>query len=211
MIHELRTYTFYGGKLPAYLKLAEEVGRPIRGNDYGTNLGYWTPEFGALNQIWHLWQYEDLGERAASRAKLAQNQAWRNDYVANIQGLIQKQEIRFLNPVVEFKPPAGTGNVYELRHYRAKTGRAAAWLERFKAVMPAREKYSPNVCIWAGEAPHPNNILHLWAYGDLKQRADIRAEAGKDPEWRAFLATAGEDLMAMSSIVLTPTTYSPLQ
>ena len=197
--------------MPAYLKLAEEVGRPIRGNDYGTNLGYWTTEFGTLNQIWHLWQYEDLGERAALRAKLAQNQAWRNDYAAKVGGLIKQQEIQFLNPVVEFKPPAGTGNIYELRHYRTRTGLAAAWLERFKAIMPVREKYSQNVCIWGGEAPHPNNVLHMWAYGDLGQRADMRAELGKDPEWRAFLAKAGGELETMSSIVLKPTNYSPLQ
>ena len=79
MIHELGTYPFHGGKLPAYLKLAEEVGRPIRGNDYGTNLGYWTPEFGTLNQIWHLWQYEDLGARAAFvfQSNLQRHPTWR--------------------------------------------------------------------------------------------------------------------------------------
>ena len=37
MIHELRTYTFHPGKQPEYLKFAEEIGRPIRGNDYGLN------------------------------------------------------------------------------------------------------------------------------------------------------------------------------
>jgi len=211
MIHELRTYTFHVGKLPQYLKLAEEVGRPVRGDDYGVNLGYWTTEFGTLNQIWHLWRYEDLAERTALRAKLAQNQAWKNDYVANIVGLIKKQEIRFLNPVVEFKPPEGSGNIYELRHYQVQTGRAAAWLDNFKAVMPVREKYSKNVCIWGGEAPFPNNVTHMWAYSDLAQRASIRAELAKDPDWRAFLAKAGGDLVEMTSIVLTPTNYSPLQ
>ena len=209
MIHELRTYTFHGGQLPAYLKIAEEVGRPIRANDYGVNLGYWTSEFGTLNQIWHLWRYEDMAERAALRAKLAQNQAWKNDYVAKIRGLIKKQEICFLNPVVEFKAPTSTGNVYELRHYRVKMGQAPAWLERFKAIMPVREKYSPNVCIWSGEAPHPNNVMHMWVYDDLKQRAEARAECAKDPDWRAFLASAAGDLVEMSSIVLMPTNYSP--
>ena len=47
MIYELRTYTFHAGKLPAYLKLQEEVGRPVRGDDYGKCHGYWTAEFGA--------------------------------------------------------------------------------------------------------------------------------------------------------------------
>ena len=34
-----------------YLKAAETIGRPARGNNYGINHGYWTAEFGALNQI----------------------------------------------------------------------------------------------------------------------------------------------------------------
>jgi len=209
MIHELRTYTFQPGKLPIYLKIAEEVGRPIRGNDYGTNLGYWTSEFGKLNQIWHLWQYEDMAEREALRAKLAQNQAWKNDYVAKIRDLINKQEICFLNPVVDFKAPSSTGNVYELRHYQVRTGKAAGWLEQFKAIMPVREKYSPNVCIWGGEAPYPNNVMHMWVYDDLKQRAEARAACAKDPDWQAFFGKAGPDLVEMNSTVLMPTNYSP--
>ena len=63
MIYEMRTYTFHMGKLPAYLELARNVGRPVRGQNYGTNHGYWTSEFGSLNQIWHLWSYPSLDER----------------------------------------------------------------------------------------------------------------------------------------------------
>src|SRR3954471_5404369 len=73
MIYELRTYTFHQGKLPAYLALARDVGRPVRGQDYGTCHGYWTAEFGALNQVWHMWSYSSLDERAKMRDALAQN------------------------------------------------------------------------------------------------------------------------------------------
>ena len=59
MVYELRCYTLLPGKMPEYLKAAETIGRPARGNNYGVNHGYWTAEFGALNQIWHLWK-DDL-------------------------------------------------------------------------------------------------------------------------------------------------------
>ena len=75
MIYELRTYTFHAGKLPAYLKLQEEVGRPVRGDDYGKCHGYWTAEFGPLNQVWHLWSYASLDDRAQQRDALATEQA----------------------------------------------------------------------------------------------------------------------------------------
>ena len=45
MIFELRTYTFHPGKLGEYLKLSGEVGRTIRGDDYGKFEGGFTTRF----------------------------------------------------------------------------------------------------------------------------------------------------------------------
>lgn len=210
MIHELRTYTFHPGKLSEYLKIAEEVGRPIRGNDYGLNQGYWTSDIGTLNQIWHLWSYESIDARAVLRQKLAKNNAWRNDYVANIRGLIQKQEIRFLSPVLDFKPPTTTGNIYELRHYQCMTGQAAEFLKRLKGFMPAWANYSEPVCLWQVEAPFPNNIMHLWAYESFNTRAEIRAQVAADPKWQSFLSQPSL-LAHMENTILLPTNYSPLR
>ena len=67
MIYELRTYTFNPGKLPAYIEHVEKVGRPVRGDDYGKCWGYWTSEFGQINQAWHLWSYASFDERTRMR------------------------------------------------------------------------------------------------------------------------------------------------
>ena len=64
MIHELRTYTLYPGKQGEYLKLNLEVGRKVRGDNYGILRGSWTTEFGTLNQYVHLWR-NPVGPRAA--------------------------------------------------------------------------------------------------------------------------------------------------
>ena len=81
MVYELRTYTLIPGKMPEYLKAAETIGRPARGNNYGVNHGYWTSEFGALNQIWHLWKYDSYEERTRLRGELAKNKDWTEKYV----------------------------------------------------------------------------------------------------------------------------------
>ena len=70
MVYELRCYTLAPGKMPEYLKAAETIGRPARGQNYGVNHGYWTAEFGALNQIWHLWKYDSYEERTRLRGEL---------------------------------------------------------------------------------------------------------------------------------------------
>lgn len=210
MIYELRTYSFAPGKLPEYLRLAEEVGTKIRGDNYGRRVGSWVAEIGALNQVWHLWAYESLDERARLRAALQQNRAWTEEFVARIQPLLTRQEIRFMNPVRGPNPPADRGHIYELRIYRCHIGKAKPWLDRFTGVMPVREKYSPNVGIWHCESPDPHTVAHLWAYKDLNDRARARGAALQDPEWQAFLGQASPLLAEMQSVVLLPTAFSPM-
>ena len=71
MIYELRTYTLMPGKQGEYLKLNGEIGRKIRGDKYGKLEGYWSTEFGMLNQLVHLWSYADLNERERLRGELS--------------------------------------------------------------------------------------------------------------------------------------------
>ena len=84
MIYELRTYTLFPGKQSEYLKLNSEIGRPARGQKYGTLQGSWTTEFGTLNQFVTLWGYADLIERERLRAELAKNEVWSRDYVPRL-------------------------------------------------------------------------------------------------------------------------------
>ncbi len=211
MIYELRTYTFHQGKLPLYLKLQADVGRPVRGDEYGKCHGYWTAEFGLLNQVWHLWSYDSLDDRARQRARLAENRRWTTEYVPNVQPLLIRQDIRFLNPVKQVNPPKSPGGVYELRIYRMHPGKAAGWAEAFRDIMPVREKYSQNVGIWTGEAPQPNEVVHMWNYPDLNTRMSTRAAVFKDSDWLAFVAKGAGSIVEMQSTLLLPTSFSPMQ
>jgi hypothetical protein len=211
MIFELRTYTMHNGKLNEYLHAARTIGRPARGQDYGTVHGYWTSEFGTLNQIWHLWSYDSLDERARLRSALSQNERWTKEYVPTIRPLLMRQDIRFLHPVYGPNKPAQEGGFYELRMYRMHPGRAAGWAQAFKGVMPVREKYSKNVGIWLGEAPQPNEVLHMWHYPSFEARAKARAAAFQDPEWLAFVGKNGDAIVEMNNVLLTPTDYSPMR
>ena len=211
MIHELRTYTLVPGKVPEFLKLAEEVGMPIRGDKYGKLEGFWFTDIGPLNQVVHLWSHDDLNARQANRAGLAQDEAWARDMIPQVLPLMQRQDIRLMTPALPLKPPGNSGNIYEYRNYRIKTGRAAEWLGHIKDVMPVREKYSPNVGLWHTEAGQPNEVSHLWVYSDLNARAAARDETGKDAEWNAFRAKAGSLLEEMHSTLLLPAPFSPMK
>jgi hypothetical protein len=211
MIYEMRTYTFHQGKLPAYLDLARTVGRPVRGQNYGTNHGYWVAEFGSLNQVWHLWSYASLDERARMRDELAKNERWTKEYVPNVRPLLLRQDIRFLNPVYGVNPPSKEGGFYELRMYRTAPGLAGGWAASFRDNMKIREKYSRNIGIWTGEAPQPNEIWHMWNYQDTNERARVRTESFRDPEWLNFVKTGEGTIVEMRNTMLIPTDFSGLK
>ena len=211
MIYELRTYTLIPGKQGEYLKLNAEISRPTRGDKYGKLEGSWTTEFGTLNQFVHLWSYPSLDERERLRAELQKNTDWTQGYIPKIRPLIVAQENKFLSPVLPLTPPPASGNLYELRWYRTHVGKAGEWLGHFKAIMPVREKYSKNVGLWQTEVAQLNEVVHLWAYRDLNDRAAVRAKVLQDAEWQGFIGTSAPLLAEMRSIVLNPPPASPMQ
>ncbi|HET7874543.1 MAG TPA: NIPSNAP family protein [Methylomirabilota bacterium] len=211
MIHELRTYTLMPGKQAEYLKLSGETGRKIRGDRYGKLEGFWYTEFGTLNQLVHLWSFADLNERQRLRGELAKNEGWTKEYLPQIRPLMLAQENKILSPVLPLQPPAEAGNVYELRWYRTHVGRAGEWLELFKAVMPVRERLMRRVGLWQTEVAQLNEVVHLWAFRDLNDRAQARAKLAQEPEWQAFLAKSPPLLAHMQAIVLMPAPFSPMK
>ncbi len=211
MIYELRTYTTPPGKAPVLAKYSAEIGRPIRGDDYGKLEGYWLTEIGPLNRVMHLWSYADLNDRQAKRAALGENERWSGEYLPKAGPLILRQDIRLMSAVRPITPPAREGNVYEYRYYRCKVGKAAAFANLLNSALPVREKYSKNVCIWTTVAGQPNEVSHLWAYESLNHRAEARAGAAADPDWQAFLAEGGPMLEEMDSAILLPSSSSPLK
>ena len=211
MIHELRIYTTPPGQAPILAKYSSEIGRPIRGDDYGKLEGYWMSEIGPLNQVAHLWTYDDLNDRQAKRAALGQNERWKSEFLSKAGPLILRQDIRLMTPFRSLAPPTGEGHVFEYRHYRTKVGKPAEWAGYFNEAMAVREKYSKCVGGWITVAGQPNEVSHLWAYESLNHRAEARAGAAADPGWQAFLAKGGPLLEEMHSLVMLPTAGSPMK
>ena len=161
--YELRTYTLKAGTLGDVVKAASTVSRDIRGDNFGKLEGYWFTEIGPLNQVLHMWSYNDFDERTKLRAELAKNPRWSSEYLPLIRPILVRQDIRLLNAVRPPVAPASSGNVYELSNYRAKpVGAAKQWLDAFTAVLPAREKYSKIVGALADRSrPAQRGLPHL--------------------------------------------------
>jgi len=97
MIFEMRTYTIKIGKLGDYIKHFEIVGMPII-SKYAKLIGYWHTESGELNQIIHIWAYDDLNTRALKRAELYKDKNWLQNFIPTALPMLDKQESRIMTP-----------------------------------------------------------------------------------------------------------------
>jgi hypothetical protein len=102
VIVEMRIYTIHIGKMAELVDLYRREGFPVQSRILGNCVGWYTTEFGPLNQIVHMWGYESFADRTRRRAELFQNQDWLA-YLKKAQPLVASQESRVLVPT-DFSP-----------------------------------------------------------------------------------------------------------
>ena len=103
MFVEMRTYTLQVGRVPEYLRIYEAEGMETQKRILGLMLGYYSCDSGDLNQVIHMWGYDDMPDRAQRRTALFQDPVWLA-YIPKVSGLILKQENRFLSPARFLNP-----------------------------------------------------------------------------------------------------------
>ncbi|GGE48775.1 NIPSNAP family protein [Halopseudomonas oceani] len=96
MIFEMRTYTIKIGRLNNYINHFEKIGMPII-SKYATLVGYWHTEIGELNQVIHIWSYNDLNERAQKRDELYKDAEWLSEFIPEAMNMLEKQESKILS------------------------------------------------------------------------------------------------------------------
>src|ERR1700693_3428782 len=71
MLYEMRVYTLQPGKVAAFQELIEKEALPVI-SKYSKLVGWWSTEVGSLNEVVHIWAYEDPNHR--ERARKAQGE-----------------------------------------------------------------------------------------------------------------------------------------
>jgi hypothetical protein len=106
MIVETRTYTLRPGTAAEFLRIYEQHGLPVQLPILGTLVGYYTTEFGPLNQVIHMWGYESFEDRARRRAELVKSPGWQA-YLPMNRDKIVAQENKLCVPTPFFDPATG--------------------------------------------------------------------------------------------------------
>ena len=97
--------------------------------------------------------------------------------------------------------------IYEFRTYNLKTRQLQEYWKRFTEKLPGREAFSKLGGHWYSEIGPLNQMVAVWPYEDLNQRADIRerAEAGPNPAWPP---NSGELIVDMVPRIYLPAPFA---
>lgn len=203
MIYEIRTYNLKPGTVPEF---EATFGEALVEREKITRIGaFWHTELGPLNQVIHVWPYEDLEHRGQARAAAYATKQW----PASVFHLMlsRENEIVLPAPFMRELTPARHG-IYEMCVDILGTWATPTVLDRWAEVIAERERLSPLVACWYGDIGSQNRFIHVWGYRDLDERARIHREAQKLASWPP---DTGEFIVFQETKILVPASFSPLQ
>jgi len=211
MIVDVRTYTMHPGKLPAMIAHYGEKGWPIQNQYLGNCRGWFVAEVGTLNRVVHIWQYEDIADREARRARMQADAGWQS-FLREGAGRAAMQDNKIMKPAPFFpfeNAKAGPIGVLDVRTYTLKHGATADYLKLYQAeALPLQQKHLGHCLGWYVSDIGPlNQVFHVWAYPSFDERMRRRAEQGREPGFAAYLGKMGEYVQHMENSIMVPAPF----
>ena len=103
--------------------------------------------------------------------------------------------------------------IVDHRTYTCHPGKLKSFVDLYeKMAWPLQMKYLENNLGWytSMDIGQLNQVVHLWAFKDLADRAERRARMQADPAFGAYLAEATQYLVSMENKILSPTGFFDL-
>ena len=102
--------------------------------------------------------------------------------------------------------------IYEMRTYGMKIGSVPAYLELVEeeGIQIQKGHLGELVGYFSTEIGPLNEIVHIWAFADLADRAARRAKLAADPRWQRFMPKIQALIHTMENKILLPAPFSPL-
>ncbi|KAG5849539.1 hypothetical protein ANANG_G00112030 [Anguilla anguilla] len=195
--YEFRTYCIKPEQNAAFLKLTNE--KIHLRTAHSELLGYWSVEYGGLNQVFHIWKYDSYAQRAGVRAALAKDPQWIEQYISKAMPMLTSQdnEVTYLVPWCGLQTPPTEGGAYELATFQMKPGAGG-----LGGGLPGGRQHP----LQAGVLPP---VHALWWYETPDQRAASRHSAHGDARVVAAVRESVTYLESQSNKLLFPTPSPP--
>ncbi len=209
MIYEMRTYDLKPRSSPEFIK---RFGAAYEKRKKLSQLAaFWTTEIGPLNQVIHVWPYQDLAERDRIRAAAIATGDWPpngNEFIVSM-----RSEIMLPWPNSPALPIGNVGPYFEMRTYSIAPGDFPKVQKDWEKPLIARIKLSPVIALWFSELGGLNKFVHIWPYRTLDERVAVRKQAIESGIWPPGPAAGGTGYTAVEqeTKILLAVPFSPLQ
>jgi NIPSNAP protein len=207
MIYEIRVYTLKPGMVAEYeRRFAEAVDTRTK---YSPMYGMWHTEIGPLNQIVHIWPYDNLQQRADCRGAALKDTS--GNWPPKTNDLVLSQESDILTPIQGMHHHASVqelGGVYELRMYTYPGGAIGKVAEAFANAYAGRHQTYPVGGIWTSDLGHLNRLYQLFPYKNWDHREQVRAELRQKQLWPPHTEARPVEQLVRHMV---PAPFSPLR
>uniref|UniRef100_A0A672GZM2 Protein NipSnap homolog 3A-like n=1 Tax=Salarias fasciatus TaxID=181472 RepID=A0A672GZM2_SALFA len=211
--YELRTYNIRPDQTTAFLKLTNE--KIHLRTAHSELLGYWNVEYGALNQVFHIWKYDSYSQRAGVRAAVAQDPSWVSDFLSKAIPMLTSQDnaVAYLVPWCTLRRPPQEGGVFELVSFRMRPGGPAVWGHSFQAALTSHDAsgYGKLLGAFHNEYGQLNTVHALWWFENADKRAELRQKAHNDARVVAAVRESVAHLDSQTARLMYACPFSPMK
>lgn len=204
MIYEVRTYRIAPHKTPEFIKIFGEAYEHRKA--HSPLSAFLFSEIGPLNQVIHVWPYEDAADRERVRVESGKDGTW----PPKVSHLAEHMNSEIFTPFA-ITPTMGSGNlgpIFEWRSYMLKPGEMGKTAEAWSKVIDQRTELSPLVMAMQTEVGDLNKFVHIWGYESLNHRSEVRA---KSVELGIWPPKGGGTLITQENKIMLAAPFSPLQ
>ena len=163
----------------------------------------WTTEFGEADQVISLWR---LSDKTTSHDRIETSHLRPSPSIDKHIRISRRLKLEF-----PFDNQFVDGHFYDFRTYTLYPGMREKFLKHMQKALPVRTQYSRNVGVWTPVDGNSDQIIHIWAYRDLADRARARAGAWQEPDWRSYLDHIFPLIRQMQNALLMPVKFSAMQ
>src|ERR1700747_1201043 len=98
-LYEMRTYSLRVGAMAEAVRLYQELCYPAlqKGGHDKHLVGYFQADTGTINQLVHLWKFEDDADRRAHCAAVFANGDFVEGFASKFRSLVMTQEVKLLH------------------------------------------------------------------------------------------------------------------
>ncbi|KAJ3035539.1 hypothetical protein HDV00_003693 [Rhizophlyctis rosea] len=213
-VHELQVHKVKPECLDDYIELVgEHYTRIAQGPEYKVKLfGSWTTEFGEIDQVVHIWEYNNYPGYIETSNLLRVDPAWK-EFEKKLRPMLRSRSNQMMLEFAFWQgaPPAVHDGVYELRSYLLKPGKMMEWETEWRRGLEARRKFVQPIGAWFSQLGALNYVHHMWVYPDLQARKESREKAWQVDGWAQTVFNTVNLIDNMQAQIVRPLPFSPMK